>query len=276
VTEHGDEAPDPDSGRGVLAQTLKFLREKSGKSLTQLADETGYERSYLNRLENGYRLSKVTVMEDLDRYYGTANLLVRQWKIAQLDVFLDQYKEYMKKEATARVIRIFTPSVPGLLQTEDFARESLSWLRTTSEDDEVFETQVAARIGRQYLLQQKPRPDVRIIMDEAALRRPAAVPKTWQDQLCRIEAVALWPNVTIQVLPFSVGVHHHMVGALTLLWQKDGSSVAYTEGNTDGKLIDEAAEVLSLRLSYDRLRDLALSPSDSLTFLRNVMEEHRT
>ncbi|MDX3382712.1 helix-turn-helix transcriptional regulator [Streptomyces niveiscabiei] len=274
MAEQHDKAPDPDSGRGVLAQLLKFLREKAGKSLTQLAEETGYERSYLNRLENGYRLSKLPVMEDLDRYYGTGDLLVKQWKFAQLDSFKDQYKEYMKREATARVIWMFTPGVPGLLQTEDFARESLSWLRTTSEDDDMFEVQVAARLGRQYLLQQKPRPNVRIVMDEYALRRPAAVPKTWRDQLCRIEAVAMWPNVTFQVLPFSVGVHHHMEGSLTLLWQKDSSSVAYVEGNAVGKLTEDPDEVLRHRLSYDRLRDLASSPSDSLAFLRNVMEEH--
>ncbi|WP_075734011.1 helix-turn-helix domain-containing protein [Streptomyces acidiscabies] len=276
MAEQHDKAPDPDSGRGVLAQLLKFLREKSGKSLTQLAEETGYERSYLNRLENGYRLSKLPVMEDLDNYYGTGDLLVKQWKVAQLDAFKDQYKEFMRREATARVMWKFSLGVPGLLQTEDFARESLSWLRTTAENDDEFEVQVTARLGRQHLLQQKPRPSVRFIIDEYALRRAAAVPKTWSEQLCRIEAVAMWPNVTFQVLPFSSGVHHHMESSLTLLWQKDGNTAAYTESNTMGKLTEDPDEVLRHRLSYDRLRDLASSPSDSLTFLRNVMEEHRT
>ncbi|GAA2618496.1 helix-turn-helix transcriptional regulator [Streptomyces vastus] len=265
-----------ESGRAVLGRTLKFLREQAGKSLGQLAEETGYDKSYLSRLESGERLSKVTVMEDLDGYYGAGDLLVRHWQAARFDAFKDQYKEFMELEATARVMWKFTLGVPGLLQTEDFAREVLSGPQTTLEGEDWVEEQVAARLGRQYLLRQKPEPSVRIIMDECAFRRRAAVPKTWEEQLLRIEAAALWPNVTLQVLPFAVGLHHHMAASLTLLWQKDGSGVAYVEGNAWGELIEEPDGVLRHRLSYDRLRDLALSPSDSLAFIRDVLEEHRS
>ncbi|KUO20584.1 helix-turn-helix domain-containing protein [Streptomyces dysideae] len=264
-----------ESGRAVLGRTLRFLREKEGKSLGQLADETGYDKSYLSRLESGERLSKVTVMEDLDGYYGAGDLLVSHWKAARLDAFKDQYKEYMKLESTARVMWVFTPGVPGLLQTEDFAREVLSKAQTTADVDEWVEEQVAARLGRQYLLRQEPQPDVRIILDEFALRRPAASAQTWHDQLLHLEAAALWPNVALQVLPFSAGAHHHMNGSLTLLWQRDGSAVAYKEGNGCSRLIEDPDEVLRNRLSYDRLRDLALSPSDSLKFIRRVLKEHR-
>ncbi|MFG2371303.1 DUF5753 domain-containing protein [Streptomyces sp. NPDC048504] len=142
-------------------------------------------------------------------------------------------------------------------------------------EDEMVEEQVAARLGRQYVLRQKPSPDVRIIMDEVAFRRPAARAKTWHDQLLHVETVAMLPNVTLQVLPFSAGVHHHMTGSLTLLWQKDGSAVAYEEGDDCSQLDDDPDDVLRLRLSYDRLRDLALYPPDSLAFIRAVLKEHR-
>ncbi|MHB9860726.1 helix-turn-helix domain-containing protein [Streptomyces sp. YIM S03343] len=265
----------PESGRAVLGRTLKYLRERAGKSLGQLADDTGYDKSYLCRLESGARLSKVTVMEDLDGYYGCGDLLVRHWRAARLDAFKDQYKEYMKLEATARVMRLFTLGIPGLLQTEDFARELLSAVRKTTDGDDVIEEQVAARLGRQYRLRQKPEPDVRIIMDEFALRRPASSGKIWRDQLLHLEAVAMWPNMALQVLPFSAGAHHHMTGSLTLLWQRDGSAVAYKEGNGCSRLIEDPDEFLLQRLSYDRLRDMALSPSDSLALIRNLLEDHR-
>ncbi|MEU6553171.1 hypothetical protein ABZ915_23230 [Streptomyces sp. NPDC046915] len=61
-------------------------------------------------------------MEDLDGYYGAGDLFVSHWKVARLDAFKGQYKEYMKLEATARIMWVFTPGIPGLLQTEDFAR----------------------------------------------------------------------------------------------------------------------------------------------------------
>ncbi|MDX3244041.1 helix-turn-helix transcriptional regulator [Streptomyces sp. ME18-1-4] len=264
-----------ESGRAVLGRTLKFLREKAGKSLGQLADDTGYDKSYLSRLESGERLSKVTVMEDLDGYFGAGDLLVRHWHAARLVAFKDQYKRFMELEATARIMWKFTLGIPGLLQTEEFARTVLSGAQTTAEGGEAVEEQVAARLGRQYLLRQKPEPDVRVIMDEFALRRPATRGKTWHDQLLHLEAAAMWPNVAFQVLPFSAGAHHHMNGSLTLLWQRDGSAVAYTEGNSNGLLIEDPDEVLRQRLSYDRLRDLALSPSDSLAFIRDVLEEQR-
>ncbi|WP_405972728.1 helix-turn-helix domain-containing protein [Streptomyces sp. NBC_00988] len=273
MTEQVD--AESESGRAVLGRTLRYLREKAGKSLGQLAEDTGYDKSYLSRLESGERLSKVTVMEDLDVYYEAGELLVSHWKAARLDAFKDEYKQFMELEATARVMRVFTPALPGLLQTEDFAREVLSGGQTTADADEMIEEQVAARLGRQYVLRQRPAPDVRIVMDEVAFRRPAALAKTWLDQLVQLETVAMLPNVTLQVLPFAAGVHHHMVGSLTLLWQKDGSAVAYEEGNRSSRLDEDPDEVLRLRLSYDRLRDLALSPPDSLAFIRTVLKEHR-
>ncbi|MFF3487629.1 helix-turn-helix domain-containing protein [Streptomyces sp. NPDC002701] len=73
-----DERLDGERGSGLagLGRTLRHLREKAGKSLGQLAQETAYDKSYLSRLEAGKRLSKMAVMEDLDRYYGSGDLLV--------------------------------------------------------------------------------------------------------------------------------------------------------------------------------------------------------
>ena len=266
-----------ESGRAVLGRTLRFLREKEGKSLGQLADASGYDKSYLSRLESGQRLSKVTVMEDLDTYYGAGGLLVSLWRIARYDAFKDKYQAYMRLESTARVLWVYTPDVPGLLQTEEFAREVLSGPRTTQQDAEAVDEQVAARLGRQLLLGRSPVPSVRFIVDESGFRRPSARAETWKDQLAHIEAVAQWPNIVVQVLPFSAGVHHLMAkGSLTLLWQADGSAVAYTEGDSSGLLMEDPEDVLRHRLSYDRLRDLALPPSDSLTFIRDVLKELRS
>ncbi|MGY3202607.1 hypothetical protein ACVW19_003122 [Streptomyces sp. TE5632] len=136
---------------------------------------------------------------------------------------------------------------------------------------------MAARLGRQLLLSKSPAPSVRFVIDELAFRRPAGGPETWAGQLRHIETIAQWPTVVVQVLPFSAGIHDLMGrGSLTLLWQKDGSAVAYTEGDSGGLLMDDPGDVLRHRLSYDRLRDLALTPSDSLTFIRDVLEEHRS
>ncbi|MFD4861589.1 helix-turn-helix domain-containing protein [Streptomyces atratus] len=267
---------DEESGRAALGRALRYLREKSGRSLGRLAEETRYDKSYLYRLEMGQRLSKLAVMEDLDRHYESGGLLVQLWKVARREVFKDKYKEFMRLENLARIMWKFQLAVPGLLQTEEYAREVLSAALAANGNTEWVEEQVAARMSRQEILHRNPAPQVRVILDEGALRRQTTDPKVWTDQLTHLIEVAELPSVTLQVLPFSAGVHGLMGSHLSVLWQPDGSSVAYVEGNEFGELIDDPDKVTDYRLSYDRVRDLALSPSDSLAFIRGVLEEHRS
>ncbi|MGW0334539.1 helix-turn-helix domain-containing protein [Streptomyces sp. NPDC003011] len=268
-----------ESGRAVLGRALRFLREKEGKSLGQLADETGYDKSYLSRLESGERLSKVTVMEDLDGYYGAGDLLVRLWRDARKEVVKDKYKAFMELEATARVMWMFQLRVPGLLQTEDYARAVLSGLsgaQTTAGNGDEVEEQVALRMGRQELLYRDPAPNVRVVLDEGALRRPVPDVKVWTDQLSHLVDAADLPNVALQVLPYSAGVHDLMNSDLILLWQRVGDPVAYLEGNGIGVLIDDPDKVMSYRLSYDLVRDAALTPVESTAFVKRLLEECRS
>ncbi|MEU9201051.1 helix-turn-helix transcriptional regulator [Streptomyces sp. NPDC048332] len=267
---------DEESGRAALGRALRYLREKAGLSLGQLAEKTSYDKSYLYRLEVSQRLSKLAVMEDLDRFYDSGGLLVQLWKVARKEVFKDRYKEFMRLEPTARIMHKFALGIPGLLQTEEVARELLSGAQETDAEAELVEEQVIARMGRQQLLHRKPAPSVRIIMDEYALRRPVADSKSWDEQLTHLIDMGETASVVLQVLPFAAGAHHLMDGSLTLLWQDDASAVAYTEGNGCAELIEDPAAVTRYRLSYDRLRDLALPPPESTAFIRGVLEEHRS
>ncbi|WP_432000630.1 helix-turn-helix domain-containing protein [Streptomyces sioyaensis] len=272
MVEHNPE--DEDSARAVLASELRHLRGTSGRSLAQLADETNYDRTYLHRLETGERLSKLPVMETLDQVYATGGLLVRLWKLARLDAFADRYKLFMKYEAKAVIMHKYMLGIPGLLQTEDYARLVLSSAPSLMCPDELEEL-VAARIGRQDLLSASPPPSVRVILDESAFMRPPADACTWSDQLSHLISASELPNITIQVLPFAAGPHDLMGGSLSLLWMADGTAVAYLEGNKSGDLIEDPAEVSQLRLSYDHLRDMALTPPDSIAFIKQLLEDSR-
>ncbi|MFH8467328.1 helix-turn-helix domain-containing protein [Streptomyces sp. NPDC017991] len=267
-----------ESGRIGLGRTLRFLREKAGKTLAQLAAETSYDKSYLYRLETGERLSKRAVMEDLDAHYGSGDLLVRLWRDARKDVIKDKYKAFMELEATASVMWKFQLAVPGLLQTEGYARAVLSGLsgaQATAGNGDYIEEQVAARMGRQELLYRQPAPCVRVILDEGALRRPVRDAQVWADQLSRLVEVGELPSVALQVLPFTAGVHDLMGSHLTLMWQRVGDPVAYVEGNRIGELIDDPDKVLAFRLSYDLVRDAALTPAESMAFIKRLLEECR-
>lgn len=258
--------------REILAHALVTLRKKAGKSLSQLAEDTGYERSYLNRLENGERISKLLIMEDLDSYYGTDGLLVKLWKSARNSIIVNRFKLFIRYEEGAVIMHKFMTAIPGLLQTEDYARAILSSSPNHGEPDWL-EEQVALRLSRQELLRREPPPSLRVILDEATLRRPTADRKVWTGQLGHLLESAEQPSIVIQVLPFTAGVHDLMGGSLSLLWQADGTGVAYLEGSKSGDLVEEAAEVAQYRLSYDQLRDAALPPSASLDFIRTVLED---
>lgn len=275
MTEVAEVDVEAESGRAESGRALKFLREKAGLSLGQLAVKTRYDKSYLYRLETGKRLSKLAVMEDLDRFYETGGLLVELWKVARREVFKDKYKEFMRLEFGARIMHKYALGIPGLLQTEDVARALLSGDQETESEAESVEEQVIARLGRQQLLYRNPAPTVRIIMDEYGLRRQVGSAKVWEAQLEHLIAIAELPMVTLQVLPFSAGAHHLMNGSLTLLWQEDGSAVAYIEGNQCSELLEDPEDVTRARLSYDRARDRALPPPDSIAFIRGVLKEFR-
>jgi transcriptional regulator with XRE-family HTH domain len=268
-----------ESGRAALGRTLLLLREKAGKTLTQLASETSYDKSYLYRLEKGERLSKRAVMEDLDTYYGSGGLLVRLWRDARKEVIKDKYKAFMELEATARIMWMFQLRVPGILQTEDYARTVLSGLsgaQTTAGNSDAIEEQVAARMGRQELLYRQPAPSIRVILDEGAVRRPVPKLQVWKDQLSHLVETAELPSVTIQVVPWTAGVHDLMDSHLWLFWQRTGDPVAYAEGNGIGELFDDPDRVMAFRLSYDLVRDAALPPAESIAFIKRLLEERRS
>ncbi|MGD3108010.1 helix-turn-helix domain-containing protein [Streptomyces sp. YGL11-2] len=273
MAEQAGEGSDQEKqdARETLGHALVTLRRKAGKSLAQLAEDTGYERSYLNRLETGQRISKRPVIEDLDTYYGTDGLLVRLWKAARNSVIVNRYKLFMQYEEGAVIMHKYMQVMPGLLQTEDYARAVLSSSPNHWGPDWL-EEQVALRLSRQELLNRDPSPSVRVILDESVLRRPTTDPKTWAGQLSHLVESAERPSIVVQVLPFSAGVHDLMGGSLSVLWQADGVGVAYLEGSKSGELIEDAEEVAQYRLSYDQLRDSALSPPASLDVIRKIME----
>ncbi|MGA5468919.1 helix-turn-helix domain-containing protein [Streptomyces arboris] len=275
MTEVAEAELEAESGRAALGRALKFLREKAGLSLGQLAEKTRYDESYLYRLETGKRLSKLAVMEDLDRFYKTGGLLVELWKVARREVFKDKYKEAARLELSARIMHLFTLGIPGLLQTEEVARALLSGDQETESEAESVEEQVIARLGRQQLLYRNPAPTVRIIIDEYGLRRQVGSAEVWEAQLQHLIEIAELPMVTLQVLPLSAGAHHLMDGSLTLMWQEDGSAVAYMEGSQCSELLEDPEEVTRARLSYDRARDRSLPPPDSIAFIRGVLKEFR-
>lgn len=259
--------------RRRFAEEVRALRERSGVSLRELADQLGWDWSTLGKLERGQTLGSPEVVQALDAYHGTPGLLLALWELAVADPaqFKEQYRRYMLLEAEAVSLWHFAVSIPpGLLQSDGYVREVLAAGGTKGEE---LAQQVEARVGRRALLVGEDAPTFRTILSEAVLRTPLRDAGAWQEQLELLAEVAERPHVTLQVLPLDAGLHGLVGTAVMFLRLPDGRAVAYTETAYQGQLIEESREVERLQRAYDLMRDLALSPAESRKFIGQMLEE---
>jgi hypothetical protein len=133
--------------------------------------------------------------------------------------------------------------------------------------------QVEARIGRQKVLEGDDAPPFRAILTEAALRNSLSDLGEWRKQLEHLLEKSERPNVTILVLPYGTGLHGLMDTPTTFLRLPGGRTLAYTENVVRAELIEESSKVEALQRRYDEIRDLALNPAESRTFIRRILEE---
>ncbi|MFE9833930.1 helix-turn-helix domain-containing protein [Streptomyces sp. NPDC005551] len=259
--------------RQRFAEELRILRAGSGTSLRQLGERLGWDWSLFGKMEKGETLGSPEVVQALDTHYGTPGLLLALWELAAGDhtQFRERYRRYMALEAQAVSLWHFAVSVlPGLLQTPGYAREVLAAGGLKGKE---LEQQVEARMGRRELLEGEDAPRFRTILSEAVLRTPLRDVREWREQLEYLGDVAERPDLTVQVLLQSAGLHGLLGVDVWCLLLPDGRTVAYTENGYRGELIEEAGPVVRLQNTYDAVRDLALTPVESRKFILRMLEE---
>ncbi|BBA98823.1 putative DNA-binding protein [Actinacidiphila reveromycinica] len=261
------------SARVVYAEELARQRRMHGWSLVELADRCNYEQSYLHRLETGGRLGTLEAAQALDKVYGTGKHLANLWRLAKEESKRSRYGNFAGVEANATKIQEFNGSaVPGLLQTKAYADATLRTAGSLTAE-QVTEG-VVARMNRQLVLAGSKPVHYRALLDETVLQRVPLEPGVWAEQLEHLIEAAQRPNISLQIVPFRVGMHALPNTVLKLLWLPSGQNVAYVENSWSGQLVEEIEDVEQLALFYDQLRDSALSPSESLELLRAKLEEH--
>ncbi|MEU9188563.1 helix-turn-helix transcriptional regulator [Streptomyces sp. NPDC048484] len=257
----------------LFGARVRRLRTAAGLTQAELGNRTHVVSTRITQIErvSGAKPT-LELARALDAALGADDLLVDLWPYVYREAFPDWSRKFMEYSARAVVIRQYAAHVvPGLLQTEDYARAVLS-LDALLHGEEQLEERITARIGRQERLSSSDRPELWVILDEAVLRRPIGGHAVMRKQLARLLDAAAERHTTVQVLPFDQGGHEAMGGSLTTLTLPDGSEVAYTEGSDYGQLIEEPANVSRYKVIYDRLRAAALPPLMSLDMIRSTME----
>ncbi|MFG2566516.1 helix-turn-helix domain-containing protein [Streptomyces sp. NPDC048567] len=262
------------STRHYFGSELRRHRELAKLSLVQLADIVNSSKSTLARIETAELMPPPDMPSCLDIAFGTDQHFTGLYELARQDVHPDKYKRYMNFEARAEVIEQYgAQALPGLLQTEEYARTFLRCQEDLSE--EVIEERVTARMARQARLNSANPPFRWAVIDEAVLRRQMGSRACMHQQLASLLEQVDTPNSKVQVMPFSAGPHSLLGGALTLLTLSDGTSVAYEESIEAGHLYEDPAAVKKWRRQYDVLRANSHSLAESAATIRTAMEDYR-
>jgi transcriptional regulator with XRE-family HTH domain len=270
-----------------LAAQLRELRESAGLTQEEVSDRTGKDRSTLYRLEGAQqRPQKSTLIQLLDLYRvaeprrGELLTLLREagqrgWMQPYRSELPEVYSDYIGFEEQARVISNYESLlVPGLLQTEGYARAQLRGTLPTASEGEV-ESRVAARMERQLVLLKDDAPKLWAIMDEAALHRLVGGSVVMREQVAHLLEARSLPNVTIQVVPYGAGAHPGMDGSFVILDfpDVDDSSIVYVESAAGGLFLEENAEIRRYILMFEHLRAAASGLDATAALLEAIVSE---
>lgn len=270
-----------------LAAQLRELREAAGLTQEDVSERTGKDRSTLYRLESAQqRPQKSTLIQLLD-LYGAAEprrsellTLLREasqrgWMRPYRSELPDVYSDYIGFEDEARSIANYESLfVPGLLQTEAYARAQLRGTLPNASEAEI-ESRVAARLERQPVLVKGDAPKLWAIMDEAALRRLVGGRDVMRGQAGHLLEARSLPNVTIQVIPYGAGAHPGMDGSFVILEfpDPDDPSIVYVESAAGGLFLEENAEIRRYMLMFEHLRAAASGLDATAALLEAIVSE---
>lgn len=271
--------------RRRLSRRLRELREAKGLTSSYVTSEARkrgkgkWSRGKLTRIENNewIRPSATDVEALLDIYevtdpdereaYATLTKEARQsgWWVGYSDVL--GKGAYVGLELEAASIRTYEALVvPGLLQTEGYARAITREHGVVEEPD--IERRVEARMARKQILATPSGPRIWAIIDEAALRK---IPREARDEQVEYLIEVQRPDLRVQVLPDSAGLHAATAGSFSILDFEDDPPLVYREDFLAQLFYEDPVEVKHAELVYDHVHAAALSVPDSRAFLENLI-----
>ncbi len=280
-------AQSPTVRRRRLALELRRLREAAKLTCEEVAEQLECSASKISRVETGRVSVSPRDVRDMLEIYGVPEdqrdslvQLAREsrqkgWWHAYGDSVQPHFATYLGLESAASEIRIYEVNlIPGLLQTEDYARAVISAGMVNSPRDDI-ERQVALRMERQRLTRTSP-PKVWAVLDEAALRRQVGGAEVMRVQLEYLRELSGLRNVSLQVIPFGGGAHPAHGPAVRHPGRSARSvdpDVVYLEDLTSALWVENVDEVDRYNVFFNHLRATALSFDDSAALMTAVLKD---
>lgn len=272
-----------------LAAELRRLRDAATLTGEEAAGQLGWSPSKISRIETGQTAPGATDLRrllDLYEVSGTQRGRLEQlglsagqrgWWDAYADTLGPEYTALIALEAEAESVRWYSPMlVPGLLQTERYAREVIRSGLLIAPPGEV-ERRVQVKMTRQRVLTGSSPLQLSVVLDEAAILRTVGGADVMREQMAHLAQMAAQPTVTVQVLPLTAGAHPATTGEFTILGFPDliAPDVVYLENMTSDLYVEREAEVYRYGMAFDRLRELALTPQQSAQLITDRADNIR-
>ncbi|GLU47730.1 helix-turn-helix domain-containing protein [Nocardiopsis ansamitocini] len=284
--------PEPGSGptvrRILLGYQLRKLREAKGITRADAAYKIRGSESKISRVELGRVGFKIRDVEDLLTFYGVTDQSLREayvslakeanepgWWQKYGDALPGWFQSYVGLEEAATQLRVYESQfVPGLLQTEDYARQVITRAGKVRLDH-VAHGRIATRMRRQHRIRDNSKVKLWVIIDEPAVRRPVGDAEVMRGQLEHLKKLSQEPNITLQIVPFSQGVFAAETGSFTILRypEYDLPDAVYLEQLTGGNLQDRRDDVEAYTMAFEWLAVVADHPELSRARLDQFIAE---
>ncbi len=268
--------PEYEFGTGILCvfgRQLKLFRERAGLDRTKFGSLTGYSASTIAAFEQGKRIPPPKFIDRADEVLDAGGVLSASKEEVARAQYPAFFRDAARLEAEAVELHVYAnQAVPGLLQTDEYARAVFTNWRPLLHED-VVEQRVAARLARQEIFCRTQLPTISFVIEESVLRRPLGGWGVMRGQLEHILLQGQRRNVEIQVLPIEREEHAGLAGPFTLIETKEGRRIAYVEAQQDSRLYTARKPVREIEEQYGLLRAQALTPRESLAFVEKLLGE---
>ncbi|MEU8727895.1 MULTISPECIES: helix-turn-helix domain-containing protein [Streptomyces] len=279
----------PTVGQVVLGRRLQELRETAGLKREEAAKVLRVAPATVRRMEMAEVALKIPYVQILLTAYGVAGDEVAAfvalaeeanqpgWWQRYHDVLPDWFSLYVSLEGAARIVRSYEPHfVPGLLQTEDYARSVLEAGTIGNAGADAVERHVSLRMERQRLLDRPDPPHLWVVMDETVLKRPVSIHgRVMREQLDKLLEFAGRDRVTLQVAEFEDGPHPGTYAPFTLFRfaEPELPDMVFTEYLTGALYLDSRTEVSAHLEVLDHMTARAASTQRTEKILREYREK---
>ncbi|MFI6761993.1 helix-turn-helix transcriptional regulator [Micromonospora sp. NPDC050417] len=249
---------------------LRRQRALRNMSQDEFGKRANYSGSTVSAVETGTRLIDLPYAKRADEILDTGGLFESLLRSAQDDGEPTWFKPYLEAERNGRQLRFFEPMlIPGLLQTENYARAVLRMDDVRPESE--VEQRVSARLERQEILRRERPPQVIAVIDESALRRRDAI---MGEQLAYLLRMAELPHVHLNIVPLTAGLHIGLSGPLMLVMLADGTWVGHLDHQLGGSPVAAEEGVATLLARWEGVRGIALPEDQSIALIKEIESQH--